>query len=812
MACGAAVKKAVLALASAAVVALTGLAPASAVAARPAAALVPSPVSLAITSVTPSVAGPRATVTVSGYVTNTTAASLTGISLQLWSSGTALGSRADMSAYLSATGPALVDQPVAGAVTAIAPLGPHATQRWSLSLKPPAVGMTAFGVYPLAVQASQAGIALATGRARTFLPYYPGTQAHSAQQKLKLAWVWPLIDTPQQTVCPGLLTDSLAASIAPAGRLGRLLAAGTSQAGSRAQLTWAIDPSLLAGVKTMTQPYRVGGTPGCSGGSARPASVTARNWLSQVRAATARSDFFVTPYGDVDVAALAHHGLDSELASAFSNGRAAARTILGQSQRPAVPGAGGSGTTTGLAAGTTPSVSGTRSQPPLGMIAWPADGLADYGVLGSLALNRVGTVVLDGTMMPPLAPQPPFTPSGIATTSTGKGTQVNVLLTDHGLNQLLAGAPTAAAPARPATGSPAPVSAAAATFATEQQFLAETAMIAAESPGTQRSIVIAPPRRWNPAPGIAPKLLSETASAPWLQPVSLASLTRGKPAGVVKRRQPPQSEVSAKELRPALLRHVRQLYGQIDLQASILASGRADYLNALNAAVASAESSAWRGSRAGRRHARALLARISGYLVVRQGALQIVDSPVTLGGKSGSVPVSIGNHLRQPVTVQLKLSTPTRDRIVIGRFRNVVTVQAGTQKVIKIPVQSAVAGSTTLTIQLYNRSGTPLPGASAKLTVTATHFGTLALVIIAIAFGVFVLTSIGRAVRRGGDRPDPGDAGEESGDNGEPGASAPNPASEPGGPDTVGAEQPDDERVPEEADEHASARGRADPR
>lgn len=810
MAWGAEVKKAVLALAGAAVVALTGLAPASAAAGRPATAPVPGPVSLAITSVTPATAAPRATVTVSGYVTNTTTDPLTGLSLQLWSSGTAFGSRAQMAAYLGATGATLVDAPVTNAVTAITSLAPHATQRWALTLKPADVGMTAFGVYPLAVQASQYGLALATGRARTFLPYYPGTQPHAAQQKLQVAWVWPLIDTPQQTVCPGLLTDSLAPSIAPAGRLGRLLAAGISQAGSRSQLTWAIDPSLLAGVKTMTQPYRVGDAPDCSGGSARPASATARKWLSQVRVATARSDFFVTPYGDVDVAALSHHGLDSELASAFSNGRATARAILGQPQRPAAPGTGA--TTTGLAAGTAPSVGGARSQPPLGWIAWPTDGLADYGVLGTLAVNRVGTVLLDGTMMPPSAP-PSFTPSGIATTSTGVGTEVNVLLTDDGMNQLLAGAPTAAAPARPATGSPARVSAAAAAFATEQQFLAETAMIAAESPGTQRSIVIAPPRRWNPAPGIAPKLLSETATAPWLQPVSLASLTRGKPgAGEVARRQPPQSRVSRLELGPALLRQVRQLYGQIDLQASILASGRADYLNALNAAVASAESSAWRGSRASRRHARALLGRISSYLTVRQGALQIIDSPVTLGGRSGSVPVSISNRLRQDVTVQLKVSAPSRDRIVIGRFSSAVTVRKHTQKVIKIPVQSAVAGSTTLTIQLYNRSGTPLPGASGKLTVTATHFGTLALVIIGIAFGVFVLTSIGRAVRRGGGRPEPGGTGEETGDTGEPGASAPNPATEPGGPDTVGAEQPDHERAPEEADEHASARGWADPR
>lgn len=810
MAWGAAVRKLWLALAGALAMALIGLAPAAAASGQRQAAVTP-PVSVVITSVTPGVATPHSRVTVTGYATNTTGTPLAGLSLQIWSAGTAFTSRAAMASYLSASGPAGVDQPVAGAVTAVPALAAHATARWSLTFKPAKVGMTTFGVYPLAVQASEAGVTLISSHARTFLPFYPGKAAHSRQQKLKIAWLWPLIDTPQQTACRGLLTDGLAAAVAPDGRLSRLLAAGAGAAGRRAQLTWAIDPSLLDGVKTMTQSYRVGGSPTCSGGSVKPASTAARDWLSQVKAVTARSDFFVTPYADVDVAALSHHGLDSDLRNAFADGLAAASSILGQAQRPAVPGAGGSGSTAGLGAGTAPATGRPHTRPPLGMIAWPANGRADYGVLGSLAVNGVGTVVLDSTMMPPAAGPLSYTPSGVATATTGIGTQLNVLLTDDGLDQLVAGAPTAAAPAGQAAGSPARVSTAAASFATGQQFLAETAMIAAELPRTQRAIVIAPPRRWNPAPGIAGMLLSETVHTPWLQPVSLAALAQAKPgAGAVARRQPPQSQRSSEELRPALLRQVRKLEPQISLQASILTSRPDRYLST---AVAAVESSAWRGSLAGQRHAQALLDRISSYLRAQQAALQIVDprARVTLGGKAGSVPVSISNHLRQDVTVLLKVSVPSRGRIVIGKFQHLVTVPQRAQKTIKIPVQSAVAGSTTLTVQLCNRDGTPLPGQSASLTVSATQFGTLALVMIALAFGVFVLTSIGRAVRHTGGRTEPG-APDGPGGPGESGPSPPIPAAAPGRPDTVGAEQPDHERAPEEADEHASARGRAEPR
>jgi hypothetical protein len=511
----------------------------------------------------------------------------------------------------------------------------------------------------------------------------------------------------------------------------------------------------------------------------------------------------------VDVAALSHHGLDSELGNAFSDGRAVAARVLGASQRPAAPGAGGPGTTAGVSASTFPAAT-ARARPPLGGIAWPPRGVADYGVLGSLAVNGVGTVVLDSAMMPP-AVTPPFTPTGVTTTTTGVGTRLHVLLTDDGLDQILASAPTAARTAGQVAGSPQRVAAAAAAFSAGQRFLAETAMIVAESPATPRAVIVAPPRRWNPAPQVVQDLLSETVNTPWLQPVSLAALARGKPGpGAVPRRQPPQS-VSAGELRPSLLRQIRKLDARIRLQAATLTQPPAHYLDA---AVAAVESSAWRGSRAGHRYASALLSRIQAYLADQERQVTIVDqSRVTLGGQSGSVPVSIGNHLPQSVTVVVRVSAPSKGRIVIGEIPNPVTVPGRTQKTIKIPVKSAVVGATTLTIQLYSRNGKPLPGESATLTVTATHFSTLAVVIIGIAFAVFVITSIGRAVRRGS-RPggDGAPVPEASGDSGAGPLAAPDSAGHQDGPDTVGAERAEDRYVPEEADEHASARGRAEPR
>ena len=74
-------------------------------------------------------------------------------------------------------------------------------------------------------------------------------------------------------------------------------------------------------------------------------------------------------------------------------------------------------------------------------------------------------------------------------------------------------------------------------------------------------------------------------------------------------------------------------------------------------------------------------------------------------------------------------------------------------------MKAAKAGSTTLTLWLTNPGGTPLPGSTATVTVEATHFGTMAIVIIGIALAVFVITAIGRAIRRGIRQPGGGDEG-----------------------------------------------------
>ena len=693
------------------------------------------PMSITITSINPTYATPKGKVTVSGTVTNTTATALTGLSVQLWSSSVRLPDRAAMTSYLTAPAGAAVDTPLPKSLQTLATVPAHSTRPWSLTLRVSQAGMTTFGVYPLAAELSQFGAPV--DAARTFLPFWPAASQARTVRPVSLAWIWPLIDVPHQAACPALLNNNLQASLASGGRLNQLLAVGSSPVGRSAGLTWAIDPALLNDAKVMTARHHVGGTATCGHASTLPASAAARAWLSGVQSVAAQQDFFVTPYADVDVAALSHRGLTSELADAFADGRHAALTILhGQAQRPPVaPGNGRAG------AGAT------------GLIAWPPNGVADYGVLESLAANRIGTVILDSTMMQPVA-QNGITPTAVTSTPDGVYGQMHVLLADNDIEQVLSAPPDSLPGIAPGT-KPSPAAAAAAR---EQWFLAQTAMIASEAPHTARAVVVAPPRRWDPGAALASSLLDESVHTPWVRPASLSGLVAApQPAGQAQRESPPKYQVSRSELRAPLLRQVQQLNDQIGLLASILAQPGPRYLST---AVAAIESSAWRGQPSGRRTARQLLHKVSTYVAVQQHQVRIIDPlRVTLGGKSGEVPVSIRNGLGQAVRVRLRVSVPSTGRVVIGVPSKLITVPGGEQKTIKIPVKASEAGSTTLTLWLTSPGGTPLPGSTARVIVEATHFGTMAIVIIGIALAVFVITAIGRAIRRGTRQPGGGDGG-----------------------------------------------------
>lgn len=681
------------------------------------------PVIVSVTAISPRYAVPGQTLSITLHVRNVSGGTLRGLSARVLTSKVPFSSRGELEGFAHGTpGPAIA--PLRLAPARIGKLAAGVTGTISLRVPVTGLGLSCFGVYPLAVQVSGRAGPLASDQ--TALPFWPGRLHTCPAQRPRpdpIAWIWPLIDRPHQGPCPGLLDNRLAASVAPGGRLYDLLAVGRKYATS-ARLTWVIDPALLDNVHTMGSPYAVGAGPGCQGGKTMAASPAARTWLATAVQATAGHLVIATPYADVDVAALTQHLRNLDASRAFAEGQSVAGLYLKRE----------------FAAGRRLPV-GRR----LAAVAWPADGIANYPLLENLASFQVGTVILNSAVMPPVTAVS-YTPGGVTSTPDGVGTQMRVLLADDALTRFLGSHDAASA-------SPA------ANFRVRQLFLAETAMIVAERPGVRRPIVVAPPRRWKPSDRVASGLLADTVAAPWLQPSTTGRLLT-LPADHLPRSQP--RSVSPAELSRRLLRKMAKLDRKVALLESVQVPGQPNLL--LYRAAFGVESSAWRGSKAAEHRARTLLNRTSRYIAGQWRQLSVGGfSNVTLGGTISTVRMHISNRLDYPVQVKLVVTASNRSlrASVVGTTKGIITIPTHVTLTVKLAVKASTGGAAKITISLHSPNGRPLPIKPLVMHIRATQFGTVALVICAAALAVFVIASAARAIRMGRPAP-PGPAGEGS--------------------------------------------------
>jgi len=665
-------------------------------------------IAVSVTGMTPQIAMPSDNVTVTGTLANHTGSALSGITVQAQTSTVLFNGRAEMTSFTSSGSyPYLLQAAGKPAVTGMVPSG--ATVRWSVSFRA-STFYSQFGVYPLQVKAMAPGVGY-TAAARTFLPYWTGGSASSLPQQLQVAWIWPLVDTPQQGACSKTLaTSRLASAVAAGGRLSTLLGAGATWAQDD-QLTWDIDPALLSDVSVMTQPYFTAGakpSAACSGRVAEKASPAASAWLSKLQNATAGQPAFLTPYANVDVAALSHSGLDGSIRTAYQLGETVAGQIL-----PRTFGSSGSGTVDGAVL----------------QAASPAGGLADAGVLTSLANDGgISTVVLSSGELPSSTPG---YDNALGRTTSGIGTSVSVLLADSGITRLLGSA------------SPAPTEAG--QFAFVQDFLAQTAMISSEAPNLARSLVIAPPTDWDPSPTEAAALLSISHNTPWLHSVSLSALAAD--SARLPSTPLPAKQVSGAELSATYLDHVRQVQASAALFANLLYQPPARVVTALQAAVTATMSAAWRGS--GAQDGLRAVSQLADYLGDAEHKVQIIPGKkLLLTGTSGKTFVSVRNGLDLPVQVRVVATTPPGSQLAVGPLTSLLVVQAGKTNSVPMPVNSATIGTSTVQLKLVTADGAPLTWTAQLVSVEVTRFGRSLLIIIGGALGVLVLTSVYRLRRK----------------------------------------------------------------
>jgi hypothetical protein len=703
----------------AAAIATVALAAAPALAASPAAQASPAArtaarvtaggLAIHINAMNPQVARAGSTVNVQGTITNGTRQTQAGLQVQLDTSATHFTTRDGLKSYLS-SGQATGLVAAGDSFGISASVAPGATVSWSTSFQVGTAGISTFGVYPVTAELQAVATLGVLSSDRTLLPYWPSSQAAAGlQSRLKVSWLWPLVDQPHHQACTSLTDNSLAAGLSPDGRLAALLGAGASHAD--AGLTWMIDPALLSDVATMSSRYQVGGQANCVGATAEPASPAAASWLTTLRKVTAAQPTVLTPYANVDMPALVHQGLTKDLATAYSLGRAVGDDVL----------------------------RGKFGQ----QIAWPAGGTADLSVLTNLAAaEHVGTVVLTSSQLPAL-PAGSFSPDDAVTSLKVAGLPVNVLLSDSTLTGVLRAGDTSTGTLSKST-----------EFAVRQQFLAETAMIAAEAPESSRTIVVAPPYDWSPSEGLADDLLDETASAPWLAPTPLASLSSAPDTERGVARQPlPSSKKSPGELSAAYLDQVRTAGADLAGYQSMLYKPSGGYTQFLDEAMIATESAAWRGG--GAAQGEALAASLSRYIEGAEKKVKIIASAqVPMAGSSGLVPFSVQNGLqhqtiRVKVIVNVENVSGRTSQLTVGHFNDTLVIPPGQPLTVKLPVSAAPQGSTVIHVSLASADGTPLPVIKHQpITVLSTRYGRAILFLIGAAIGVLVLTSVFRGVRR----------------------------------------------------------------
>jgi hypothetical protein len=658
---------------------------------------------ISITGMSPQWASGDATVTISGTVTNHTGSALPDLVVQA-QTGQYFETRSEMTSFADDVVGAAGFLGAAGSPDDLPSTLPSgATARWSVQF-PAEDYFSLFGVYPIQVLASSVASSY-QATANSFLPYWPGS---GSAVPLKVSWIMPLMDTPQQGACPRTLaTQDLASSVAPGGRLDTLLSRAAPWAQSD-KLTWAIDPALLSDVSVMTGPYSTGGNSACRELTSHHKSAAATAWLSALGTDTAGQSAFLTPYADADVAALSHNGLDANIRSAYQLGRQVAADIL-------------------------PGTFGTNANSSVLAAAWPTDGTADTQVLDSLVSDGgISTVVLNSGALPSSSGS---WDNALQRTATSSGQPVSALLADSEITSLL--------------GSATATSSAGSQFAVEQDFLAQTAMIVAEAPNAARSLVVAPPRDWDPSAAEVSTLLKLTHSAPWLNPTGLGTL-----AGETAKLRPhalPARQVSGSELPDPYLDQVQLLDSDLSTYTDLLYQPPAKTLTQLAEAAAVTTSVAWRGggSQAGWR----ALTELSDYLSDQMHMVQILaGKPILLAGTSGTTFVSVQNGMSVPIRVRVYASTAPGSPLSVGSFdtsadslRIIQPLQTNT---VRMPLQSTSIGTTTLQLQLVTENGSPLAGSARPLSVEVTRLGRTLLVIIGAALGVLVLASAVRLRRK----------------------------------------------------------------
>lgn len=709
-------------------VVLTGLVQLPTASAAPAAATGSRAATVSVDSLTPAAPVKGDTLKITGTVRNDSGRTIAGghVGLRLGSGGP-LTSRNAISGIAPTGNLTYSDGTEIAQHTAKLPDIPaHSSRPFTIDMPIKSMGLGRDGVYELGVTASgstpDAQYDHVVGIRRTFLPWYD----HADGRKTKTTYLWPLIDRPHMDVrtpggddrqAPLFRDDDLAKELAPGGRLEQLVTLG-----KKLPVTWVVDPDLLATVDAMTKPYKVVGPGGdTTRSTAGTGSANAQRWLNQLQAAIRSKQVVALPFGDPDLASIAHRGRNvpgtiAHLKSATELATVTVQTILGVD--------------------------------PTTDFAWPADGAVDPSIVSVAAAGGADKVIARSDSLRESGALS-YTPN--AARPIGGGTTA-----------IVADAPLSTA----FTGSIAPAGTATRDV---QRFLAQSLMIYEQEPGRQRSIVVAPQRM--PDAGqvraMAAGITAATAGG-WTTPSPLGTAARetadpGANRTIPSARAYPAS-LRRQELGTDAFRQIQSV--QSSLNSFLVVLTRKDHVTTpFGNAVLRSMSTQWRGHRVGAADFRGDIAT---YLHALTDDVHIIEKQsITLSGRTATIPVTVQNSLAQEVSgLQLRLISNQSNRLNPGSPQ-IVDIDGGHNRSLKFTTTASANGRAWVTAQLYTREGIPY-GKAMNFQVNVTSITDTVMLVIAGGLLLLVLAGVRmyrqrkRLALRAAPEPEPDSAGAEA--------------------------------------------------
>ncbi|CAM5707414.1 Secreted protein OS=Streptomyces fumanus OX=67302 GN=GCM10018772_12690 PE=4 SV=1 [Streptomyces fumanus] len=607
--------------------------------------------------------------------------------------------------------------------TKFAKLTPGVAEHFNLSVPVDELDLGEKGVYEFAVtlsgQTSAQPWEQVLGVQRTFLPWKPD----GSGTKTKTTFLWPLISDAHmaaetgsnESQTPVFLDEDLAKEISPGGRLAQMVALGKDL-----DVTWVVDPDLLASVDAMSHSYEVRGADGRT--TAGKHQAVAKQWLADLQDAVEDKEVVALPFADPDLASLAHNGTD--ITGSLSQLKDA----------------------TDVVANTVEPILHVK---PSTDFAWPAEGAVDPSIVKVATSAGADKVIARSDSLQETGGLT-YTPS--AARPIGGGTTAVV------------------ADARLSTAFEGDLTKASASTAAVQRFLAQSLQLGLQT-GKQRSVVVAPQRMPTGSQARAmAEALTALADGTWSQAQDLTDAAAAKPDPGATTKVPTRSSYPAKlrkqELPHAAFEQIARTQDKLG-HFKVVLSDESRVVTPFGRALNRGMSTAWRGRAA---EAQAFRDGVETYLDGLTGQVRLIDKSETkLSGRSATIPVTVQNNLVQGVdhlVLRLTSTNPTRLKIGGDAYQErPVTVSGGHSQSVKFTTSANANGQATVVAQLFTADGQPY-GQAVTFDVKVTEI--TATVMLVIGGGVLLLVLAGyrmyqqrkRAAARTGDEDGPGEDGD----------------------------------------------------